>query len=93
MTTISTRLAFAFAENPWDLTFRRKGARKNPARHPSRMNGRAGTDLLNNSLVVSCVVGDGVNTYSTAPTGWTFQAKNVGGQNTGAPEYECVVGS
>jgi hypothetical protein len=30
MTTIVTRLTFAFAENLWDLSVRRKGAQKNP---------------------------------------------------------------
>ena len=42
------------------------------------------TPLRDNSLVLSCVVGDSTTTYPTAPTGWTFQAQNIGGQNTGA---------
>lgn len=42
------------------------------------------TPTRDNSLVLSCVTGDGSATYATAPGGWTFQVKNVGGQNSGA---------
>jgi hypothetical protein len=42
------------------------------------------TPNFSNSMILSGVTGDGSATYSTAPSGWAFQAQNSGGQNTGA---------
>lgn len=44
----------------------------------------ADTPTRDNSMVLSCVVNDGTSTYTTAPTGWTFQIQSSGGQNGGA---------
>lgn len=47
--------------------------------------GLLGTDIsYTGGLILSGVGGDTTTTYATAPTGWTFQVKNAGGQNTGA---------
>jgi hypothetical protein len=46
--------------------------------------GLTGTDLSNNSLVLSGVVGDGSSVYASAPSGWSFQVKSASAQNSGA---------
>jgi hypothetical protein len=51
---------------------------------PHVLPGLTGANLVSNSLVLSCVTADTTTTYGTAPTGWTFQVKNGGGQNAGA---------
>jgi hypothetical protein len=43
---------------------------------PHVLAGLVGANLSNNSLVASCVVKDQGGSYTTAPTGWTFQLQS-----------------